>query len=350
MTNDPLKAALAAMDSPNRHALAKARAILRCRHEHYGNRFDEFEVLECETEFSFPLLNPETESPSRSFVEAGKIDVLLRRKANRALVVLEFKTTSDDVDAGSDYWDRLRMDTQISKYFLAASQRGEAVETVLYDVMRKPGQRPASIPLRDDAGFKIVLDRNNQRVLTANGKKPRETSDAEQGWMLQTREETPEEFERRLIEVIGEDPKRFFAQREAPRTDSDILEYMSDAWSLSQQILYFRANKVWPRNPSACKQMGTCEFYDLCCGRASVDGIYFAKNNTRHAELKMQGSGDKQLLTNSRAMSLRKCARDHYLRYEEQVRMVREQDPEALHLGTLVHAGLEQYFLALKGA
>lgn len=344
---NPLEAALSAMKSNDQYALAKARAILICRDAYYANRWDEFNVIAAETEFSFPLLNPETGSASRSFVEAGKIDVMLRRKSTDQLVVLEFKTTADAVDSSSDYWDRLRMDTQVSKYFLAAAQTGESVGAVLYDVMRKPGQRPSQIALRDENGVKIVLDKLGFRVMTKNGAKPRETGDTEQGYVLQTRDETPDEYEARLISTMSEAPGDYFAQREAPRMDSDILEYMSDAWSLSQQILYFRANKIWPRNPSSCKTMGRCEFFDLCCGRASVDGIHFAKQANRHAELKIQSSGDKQLLTNSRAMSLRKCARDHDLRYEQNIRVVRSEDPEALHLGSLVHLGLEQYFLAI---
>lgn len=341
--------ALAAIRSDDAFAVARARALVTVYHETWWSKWNSYDVVDVEVEFTFPLLNPETESSSRTFVEAGKMDALLRNRVTGNLVVLEHKTTSDDVVPESDYWDRLRMDSQVSKYFLAAHQRGESVDTVLYDVMRKPGQRPASIPLTDRDGFKVVLDRNGQRVFTKDGKKPRETGDAEKGYTLQTRPETPDEFEARLLSVLRANPGEYYAHREAARMDSDILEFMNDEWSLSQQILYFRKQSLWPRNPAACKAYNTrCEFFDLCCGRSSVDGIRYSANDRKHAELKIQGAGDKELLTNSRAASLRKCARDHQFRYEQGIRAVRDEDPDALKLGTLVHLGLEHYFLTLK--
>jgi len=343
-----MKEILDSIKSEDAYAAARARALITVYDEVWRNKWADYEVLDVEREFQFPLLNPETESASRSFDEAGKMDVLTKHKPTGRLVVIEHKTTSDSVAPDSDYWDRLKMDTQCSKYFLAAAQGGQDVAGILYDAISKPGQRPSQVPTLDSEGFKIVLDGTGTRIFTKDGKKPRETVDAEKGWVVQGRIETPKEFEDRLLVVLRECPYEYFAQREVGRTDSDILEYMNDAWALSQQLLYARSKSLWPRNPQACNMMGMCEMFDLCCGRASVDGVRYVKRDKVHAELTIQG-GDRQLLTNSRGNAYRKCARYHFHKYEEPIEKVKDEDANsALRFGTLLHSALEMYFTKLK--
>jgi len=321
-------------------ASAKARGLFKGWVESFYPILDTHDVLEVESEFQFPLLNPETEAPSRTFLEAGKIDGILRDKRTGVLKVLEHKTTSDSIEPESNYWGKLTMDTQISKYILSLRSRGIDANTVVYDVVRKPGYKLANIPLLDEDGVKIVLDAAGERVRTKDGKKWRQTPDTEAGYVLQTRPETLEELSSRTFTEIGSRPEDYFAVREVGRTDSDLLEYMNDAWAQSQMILYFRKRNLWPRNPSACSAFGTCEFFDLCAGRATVDNIRFAPG-TKHAELTMT-EGDKQLLTNSRLSALRKCSRYHFLRYEQPTRRLGEAD-EALALGSGFHAAAEEF-------
>ena len=323
------------------HTTAKSHALFLAWVEAFHPILESHEVLEVESEFTFPLLNPETEAPSKTFVEAGKIDGVLRDRRSGTLKVLEHKTTSDGIESDSSYWARLAMDSQISKYILSLNSRGLDVSTVLYDVIRKPAQRPKGIAILDDDGVKIVLDRDGNRVRTKDGKKFRESGDSEQGYVLQTRLETPEEFHSRVLEELRSDLAGYCVQREIPRSESDLLEYMRDAWAQSQQILYFRRVGLWPRNPSACTAFGTCEFFDLCAGRASVDGIRFAHKLKRHAELSLD-EGGKDLLTNSRLNALRRCSRYHFLAYEEPTKRVGDED-EALRIGSLFHEAAEAY-------
>lgn len=348
--SEALDHALHAIRSDDKFAVAKAQAMMVGYHHFWNGSWDKYQVIHAELEFNFPLINPDTEGVSRSFVEAGKIDVKLRNRETGSVMVVEHKTTTDEVDPASDYWDRLRMDTQVSKYFLSAVHAGDKVDGVIYDVLHKPGMRPSKIPLRDANGQKIVLDRSGNRVMTKDGKKPRETPDAEQGWELQTRPETPDEFYVRIGAEIQSNPSRYYAQKQVTRLDEDLVEYMNDAWQLSQQILFFRQKGLWPRNPNACKAYNTtCEYFDLCCGRASVDGFRYGKAPAAHAELQMQSVGDRQLLTNSRCTAFRKCPRYHQLKYEDVVKKIQDDDAsEALRLGTLVHLGLEAYFNTLK--
>lgn len=337
---------LAELKSEDAFALARARALLRNYHIMWAKQWEQYDILRVEMEFEFALLNPDSEKASRSFAEAGTVDVLARHIPTGRIVVIEHKTTSDSIAPDSDYWNRLKMDTQVSKYYLSQAKDRVDVAGVLYDVVSKPGHRPAQIPVRDASGLKIVHDAAGNRVFTKDGKKPRETGDAEQGYTLLTRPETPDEFEARLNTAISADPGSYFAQREVPRLDSDILEYMEDAWATTQQILYFRRRNLWPRNPAACDQFGKCEFFDLCCGRASVDQIRYRKRERIHAERELQNFNGLELLTKSRTEALRKCSRYHQLRYEDGVERVDEVS-EALRLGTLMHVGWQRYFSAI---
>lgn len=346
----PLDAALAAIKSDDPFSVARARALMQVYHEYWGVRWaDDYQVLEVEKEFAFPLYNPDKGcARSQSFDEGGKIDVLVRHIASNRVKVVEHKTTSDDVAPASHYWDRLRLDVQCSKYYMAAKSEGHDVSSVIYDVVSKPGQRPCQIPLKDENGFKIVLDQQGERVLTKDGKKPRETGDTERGFILQTVTETPEEFGTRLLETLRAAPGDYFAQKEVARLDSDLLAFARDEWQRGKEILYRRQHNLWPCNPEACHGMGTCEMFDLCTGRASVDGIRYRTRQNVHAELSIQAGGDgRQLLTTSRFKALAKCARLHKLRYEDGVERVGEES-EALSFGTLMHNAWEQYFLTLK--
>lgn len=323
------------------HLVAKAEALFIAWSEVFQPVLEEHEVLFVEKEFTFPLLNPETEAASRTFDEAGKIDAGLRHRKSGQVKVLDHKTTSDSIDAASDYWDRLTMDTQISKYILGMKHEGYDVNSIFFDVVRKPQHQPLAIPLLDENGVKIVLNASGERVKTKDEKKWRETGDTEKGFVLQTRQETPEEHRERLLGVMRSDHGAYFSQREIPRLDKDLLEYMSDAWAQSQQILYYRSRKLWPRNPAACTAYGRCEFFALCAGHASVDGIRYDKKPKAHSELDITPDG-KDFLTNSRLTALRKCARYHFLRYEDPTEVVGDVN-ENLTIGTLFHRGVEVY-------
>ena len=302
------------------------------------------DVLEVESEFAFELLNPETGGSSKTFLEAGKKDGVLRHRATREIKLLEHKTTSDQIGADSDYWAALVMDTQISKYIIDISRQYPECRSVLYNVMRKPAHRPLNVPVLDADDIKQVVNLEGERVRTKDGKKWRESASVDDGYSLITRKETPDEYYVRLHDEIESDPFNYFVQREIVRSNRDLEAYMKDAWSQSQVILYNRRNALWPKNPDACHQYSTCEMFNLCAGRASVDGINYARKEVKHAELseKTNSISDKSLLTNSSLRALRKCPQYYFLKYEEPVERVGD-DKEALILGSYVHAAIEAF-------
>jgi hypothetical protein len=131
--------------------LARAEAMLRGYDARWGDDIALYEVLAVEAEFRAPLTNPMTRAASRTWRIAGKLDVVVRERRGDRDLIVEHKTSTDDVSAGSEYWRRLRIDGQISQYYEVRSSSGYDVEGCLYDVLKKPGQRPLQVALTDDA-------------------------------------------------------------------------------------------------------------------------------------------------------------------------------------------------------
>lgn len=226
------------------------------------------ETIASEQVFEMEIKNPETGRSTPNFKLAGKIDGIVRLKDGR-LAVHEIKTTGEDIDAGSDYWKRLRIDSQISTYVHAARRLGFAVETVLYDVAKKPDISPRQIPVLDTEGSKIVLDEFGQRVRTKDGRKWRESGDAAMGFALQTRIETPMEFGARFLADIDERPDHYFVRQEIPRLEADMGEFEQELWDQQLDLRQAQATGRWYRNTNACVGFGKCEYFDVCTN--SVD-------------------------------------------------------------------------------
>ncbi|MBI5724630.1 MAG: PD-(D/E)XK nuclease family protein [Planctomycetes bacterium] len=152
---------------------------------------------------------------------AGKIDGTATLPDGRKAIV-EHKTCGVDLGSDSDYWQRLRIDSQINMYYLAAQRAGTNAATVLYDVTRKPTIR-----------------------------------------IKQT--ETPDDYAKRLSEDVQANPDKYFVRREITRLAGDMDEFVEQ---LAQVVKMYRLCarwKQWPQNTSSCVGMfGRCEFFDLC--------------------------------------------------------------------------------------
>jgi len=204
---------------------------------------------------------------SRRFCLAGKIDALIEN-GDGTWTLREYKTTSDSLDSGSDYWLRLRANAQIWHYVDAARQMGYNVTRIIYDVTRKPSIRPREIPTLDADGLKIVLDNaTGARAHLANGK-PRQA--AGDGQTLQTRAETPEEYAERLTADTLARPEFYFARREMAVLDCDLEEFRESRLQVARMILDRRRQergelgyRAWPRHVSeiTCRN---CAYADWC--------------------------------------------------------------------------------------
>jgi len=223
----------------------------------------ELDVVATEKAFRMPIRNPETNAMTFVFENGGKVDAVVRLEDGR-LALLERKTISDDLSPGSDYWLRVRLDQQISLYVLAVRELGYDVTTILYDVVRRPGMRPGKVPLVDDDGVKIVCDAHGERVRTKDGKKWRESASAADGYVLQTRPETPEEWGARLAEDIESRIDFYFARVEVARTEDDLADFREELWQQQQQLRAAQLKGRWFRNTNACLVPFRCDYLNIC--------------------------------------------------------------------------------------
>lgn len=203
---------------------------------------DQLEVVATELDFVTPIVNPDTGAKSRTFNQAGKIDRIVRLHDGR-LAVQEYKTTSMDIAPDSDYWSRLQIDSQISGYMMNARAIGYNVETVLYDVTRKPALRPRRATPIEQRKYK------KDGTLYANQNEY---------------DETPEDYGRRIYEAVVAEPDKYFRREEIARLDADLIEHQYDVWGDQKAIRHCQTSGIWPRNTGSCFGFGKCEFFDIC--------------------------------------------------------------------------------------
>lgn len=263
---------------------AKCRAMMLAYHARWLDA--DFEVLAVEKQFEAPLINPTTGAPSKTYRIGGKIDAIIRLP-NEDVFIVEHKTSGVECGFETPYWKKLRLDPQISTYYVGARALGYDVKGCLYDVLRKPAIRPSQIPLLDAEGVKIVLDASGERVRTKDGKKWRETADSKQGYVLQTRPETADEFEARCLQTISEDPDRFLVRGEVHRTEEDEKDAAQDLWDQARELRESELAKRFPRNPDACERWGRfCNFFPVCTNAASLDDpTLYRRTIKQHEEL-----------------------------------------------------------------
>lgn len=203
---------------------------------------DGFEVVENEQVFEVPIRNPESGRATPNWKNAGKRDRVLRLRDAR-LALQEYKTTTDDISPGSDYWLRLRLDQQVSRYVLAAREAGHDIRTVVYDVTRRPQLRPLkATPIEDRKFTKAGTLYANQRLL----------------------DETPSEYGDRVQAAIVEAPEKHFQRHEIARTDDDIREFEQELWDTQKLLSDCRRHDRWYRNANACTMPWRCDYLSIC--------------------------------------------------------------------------------------
>jgi len=258
-----LNAALFSPGNFSGYDLAKIRALM-IGYDAVHNGNDGLVTLAVEKEFKIPLRNPATGRTSRSFSLAGKIDAIARDR-NGEIWIVEHKTTSSDLSAESLYWARLTLDEQVSLYVLAARELGFDAVGCIYDVIRKPGQKP----------YKATPA--SKRKFTKDGSlyKTQRQDD-----------ETSKEYFLRIAEVISGAPSDFFRRTAIVRLDDEIAAFEVHLWKMAQKILAARKDGYHPKNPSACFDYNTqCKFFPLCSNASALSDSRWVKKKSQNPEL-----------------------------------------------------------------
>jgi hypothetical protein len=194
------------------------RALVRAWDNYWPN---DFVAEEHHVKFRFEL------QPGLELI--GEFDAIGTYQGRR--VILERKSSSEDISPGSAYWQRVELsDAQVSLYLLAAERLGLGVTEILYDVLRKPA-------LRLKKG------------------------------------ETPVAFEQRCLETIAEDPEHYFQRKILTRNERERAAHVRDVTGTVRlvQAAAFLGEDT-PRNTGSCWAFGRpCEFYPVCGLGASID-------------------------------------------------------------------------------
>ena len=226
---------------------------------------DKYEHVAAEVGFEAPLMNPETGGTSKTWVLAGKIDAIAREKATGKMVIVEHKTTGQDIGPGSDYWRKIPIDGQVSGYYVGAQANGYEVSNCLYDVIRKPTIKP---------------------LKATPPEKRKYNKDGSLSKTCRELDETQQEWYERLKADIAERPDYYYARLQVARSEGDLMEYLFDMWAVAREISDAERLDRWSRNPQSCSVFGTCEYFDVCTGCASLDDVtLFRKAETANEEL-----------------------------------------------------------------
>lgn len=259
------------------------------------------EILAVESTFTLPLENPRTSRESRTFELSGQLDGIVRE--NGRLWNVEEKTTADDLEPDSPYWRRLRIDPQVSVYHDATARTyGEEPAGTIYIVSVKPGLQPYKATPEESRKYTLPKTKackhckkepnviHTEDGLSCDGNGTIVTDPGGKLYAsMRDLDETPSEFEARLMAKVRENPEKYFRKVEVARLARDIVESKQDIWQTAVAIRESRATDTWLRNPDSCVHPygGTCDFFDVCTGGASLDDkVMFRKATTDHEELK----------------------------------------------------------------
>jgi len=235
------------------------------------------EAVAAELPFDLPIVNPETGAATPLFRMAGAIDRIVRLPDGR-VALMEYKTTSRDFSPGADYWVALHKDQQLSIYVIAARALGYDVTTVLYDVTRRPQQRP------------LKATPVEERKYTEKASKLKDGTVRPAGSLYANQresDETPDEFAARVAESIAAAPEQHFARIEIARLDDDLAKCQAGVWQQMQTLRAMQRGGGWYENPGACFSPSPCSYLPIC-DRSDLEQTTppgFVRSDDLHPEL-----------------------------------------------------------------
>lgn len=264
--DEAIRAALAAIaeDVRDPYVLARAAAMLAAYFTVWHAR--DVQVLAVERVFSLPLLDPHGRQ-YKDWERGGKIDLVLRLEDDR-VAITEHKTSAEDIAPGGMYRAKLALEGQASQYVHGAAALGFDADIVVWDVLVKPKHRPRrATPVEKRKYTQAKPERPATKKSPARPAEPSRLAANQR-----ERDETPEEYQARVMAEVLADPTAWCVQVEVPRLAVELDAYAEDVWHYARLVDATDAAGAWPRNTDACHRYGsTCPYLPVCEGRASID-------------------------------------------------------------------------------
>lgn len=145
-------------------------------------------------------------------------------------LVRDYKTSSYDIDADSDYWVSLRNSIQATMYIWAGVMLDLDIKAVQYDVYRKPGIRPKLLTQAQTKKF--MTSGEYERIVFAVSEVAEsglyvenELADIKPGVKGDQIRETSAMFGARLLNSMYETPQKYFGLKEVTRTNDDLAHF-----------------------------------------------------------------------------------------------------------------------------
>ncbi len=246
-----------------------------------------YEVIFNEKQFKIPLVNPETGRALPNVKVVGKIDKMVQ--ANN-FFVMEHKSTSKAIDGDSNYWRRLRLNTQSNLYPLALKEylSPEDMATkfggILYDVWHKPTIRPKKLTQSDSKKFLENGEYCGQKfevgITYADGISPAMTGVIVNNWGAIIEpgakegtfavRETPEMYGARLLQDMTERPEFYFARREIPILEDDMRRFQHELNNIYQTARNMNKTDSWFHNDQNCEATYHCPYMAICYNNLPV--------------------------------------------------------------------------------
>jgi len=222
---------------------AKLYALMRGYDRCWSGDADIIQSMKPEIEFG-----PDPIAGSRTFVSAGKIDGLATLKDGR-IALVEHKTCGEDISDGAEYWTRLSFNTQLYKYVLALRARKIEIDTVIYDVIRKPTIKIGAGQTAKEYAARILADATGE----GHGDNPR-AKDYKRGASFY--------FRRMEVAIPASNLEEYAVQERG--VAHALVHYMAEERTAKDAPEY-----AWPRNCNGlvCKN---CEFGGPCLNRTPV--------------------------------------------------------------------------------
>lgn len=247
---------------------------------HFRWKDEPWQTLAVEVSFSIPLVNPDSGYPSRTFKVRGKVDVMARHLETKRIKVIEHKTSGTDISAGSDYWKRLTLDGQVTIYVDGARSFGQEfsdIDTVVYDVLKKPGIAPGKATPVEERKYTEKASKLKDGTVRPAGSLYANQREAD---------ETVAEYRSRVALAIAENPDDFYRRGDVTRLAEDLDEFRFDLWQTAEQIRESHNAGRYPRNFDACWRFGLCPYFDVCTNATTIDDpTLYKRIESVHPEL-----------------------------------------------------------------